>query len=73
MWFELEVHKPERPPLRDVFQGQTVEWAVYQAKLKYPGARIFVPEQPAKAALARSADGPKKAYRRKLRQQESRS
>ena len=75
MWFELEIHRPARPPLRDVFQAQTVEWARYQAERKYPGSIVFVPETPAKAELARSYDGPKKASQRRLRrlQQESRS
>ena len=61
--------------MRDVFQAQTVDGARCQAGRKYPGAIIFVPETPAKAELARSYDGPKKATQRRLRriQQESRS
>lgn len=75
MWFELEIRKPERPPIRDIFQGQTLEWALFQAHKKYPGAIVFVPDQPPKPNLSRSADGPKKALQRKhaLAQQESRS
>lgn len=75
MWFELEIHKPERAPIRDVFQGQTLEWAIFQAHKKYPGAIVCVPDQPPKPNLARSYDGPKKAYQRKIKlaQQESRS
>jgi len=75
MWFELEIRRPERAPIRDVFQGQTLEWALFQAHKKHPGAIIFVPDQPPKPNLARSSDGPKKALRRKelLAQQESRS
>jgi hypothetical protein len=75
MWFELEIHRPARPPMRDVFQAQTVEWARYQAERKYPGAIVFVPEESSKPSLARSYDGPKKATQRRLRriQQESRS
>lgn len=73
MWFELEIRRPARPPLRDVFQGQTLEWALYQANKKYPGAIVFVPDQPPKPDLARSSDGPKKAAQRKkaFSQQES--
>ena len=65
MWFELEIHRPERPPLRDVFQAQTIEWARYQAERKYPGAIIFVPEPSTKTKLAKSYDGPKKASQRR--------
>jgi hypothetical protein len=75
MWFELEIRRPTLPTLRDVFQGQTLEWAIYQAYKKYPGGIVFVPDQPPKPDLARSSNGPKTTLRRNklLAQQESRS
>lgn len=75
MWFELEIRRPYRAPIRDVFQAQTAEWAIYQAEQKYPGAIAFVMEKPPKAFLARSSDRDRKvAQRKKLKNQfESRS
>ena len=75
MWFELEIRRPGIKPIRDVFQGQTVEWAIFQASRAHPGAVILVPEESAKAVLSRSSDGPKKAFQRKSKrlQKESRS
>jgi hypothetical protein len=53
-WFELEIQRPDKLPMRRVFKGDSPEAATAQAQRQYRDAVVRVPPPAAKATLARS-------------------
>lgn len=53
-WFELEIQRLGRLPMRKVFKAESLDAATAQAQRQYRDAVVQVPPQAARPTLARS-------------------
>jgi hypothetical protein len=53
-WFELEIQRPDKLPMRQIFKGDSPEAATAQAQRQYRDAVVRLPPPAVKATLARS-------------------
>jgi uncharacterized lipoprotein YajG len=53
-WFELEIQRPDKLPMRRILKADSPEAATAQAQRQYRDAVVRVPPPAAKATLARS-------------------
>ena len=53
-WFELEIQRPDKLPMRRIFKGDSPEAAAAQAQQQYRDAVVRLPPPAVKATLARS-------------------